>query len=222
MNLKISEIGKILKTLNRVETIEFNTTLPVKVEVKEKISDIRYLIKLGNKEVITKSYTPLTPGKYFGVVKELRGNIQISNLKPLSNIALMLEKIDIKSTDFKDKEKILNHLANAKTKEEFIFFMNILLSFEKKIYHFFINENKKALLQYKFQKNRLKFYAVFNNLGELEGEIYNNRVDIYSPYKNTINLIEKYSHLIDLDVKVFLKDVKPLYEFSENLLNLKV
>ena len=83
MNLKISEIGKILKTINKFSSIEFNTTLPVKLEVKEKISDIRYLIKLGKKEVITKSYTPLAPGKYFAIVKDLRGNIQISNLKPL-------------------------------------------------------------------------------------------------------------------------------------------
>ena len=222
MNLKVSEVGKILKTLNKFSTIEFNTTLPVKLEVKEKISDIRYLIKLGKKEVITKSYTPLKPGKYFAMVKDFKGNIQISNLKPLPNIAIMLEKIDIKSSDFKEKDKILTHLANAKTKDEFIFFMNILLSFERKIYHFFINENKKALLQYKFQKNRLKFYAIFNNLGEIEGEIYNNNLDIYSPYKNTLELIKTYSHLINLNVNVFLKDVKPIYEFNENLINLKV
>jgi len=220
MLLKISETGKILKTLNRLQSIEFNTTLPVKLEVKEKISDIKYLIQLGKKEVITKSFIPLKKGKYFALVKEIQGNINISNLKPLSHIALMLEKIPLKEVN--SKEQILNHLANATSKEEFIFYMNILLSFQKKIYHIFINEKKKALLQYKFQKNKLQFYAVFNNLGELEGEIFGNILNIYSPFKNTLQLIKENENLIDLKVNVFLKEVKPLYEFSENLLNLKV
>ena len=220
MLLKISETGKILKTLNRLQSIEFNTTLPVKLEVKEKISDIKYLIQLGKKEVITKSFIPLKKGKYFALVKETQGNINISNLKPLSHIALMLEKIPLKEVN--SKEQILNHLANATSKEEFIFYMNILLSFQKKIYHIFINEKKKALLQYKFQKNKLQFYAVFNNLGELEGEIFGNILNIYSPFKNTLQLIKENEDLINLKVNVFLKEVKPLYEFSENLLNLKV
>ena len=215
----ISKIGKILNILNRFQTVEFNTTLPVKLEIKEKINEIKYLIQLGKKEVITKSFTPLKKGKYFAIVKEIQGNINISNLKRLSNIAIMLEKIEPKEID--SKHKILNHLANASSKEEFIFYMNILLSFQKKIHHLIINEKKKALLQYKFKKNKLQFYAVFNNLGEIEGEIFNNTLNIYSPFKNTLKLIKDNEDLIDLDVNVFLKEVTPLYEFNENLLNLK-
>jgi len=222
MPLNISKVGKILNTLNKFQTIEFNTTLPVKVEVKEKLSNIKYLLQLGNKEVITKSFIPLKKGKYFALVKEIEGNINISNLKPLSNTALIFEKVKTKNLDNLSKEKILHHLSNASSKEEFIFFMNLLLSLEKKIYHLVINEKKKALLQYKFSKNKLKFYALFNNLGEIEGEIYNNTLDIYSPFKNTLELIKKYSHLIDLKVNTFLKETKPLYEFSENLISLKV
>jgi len=223
MQLKISEVGKLLKTFNKFQTIEFNTSLPVKIEVKEKLTDIKYLIKMGKKEVITKSFVPLKKGKYFAMVKEIGNTLKISDLRELPKIAILLEKIKFKSNDeVITKEHILNHLSNAENKEEFLFFTNILIAMQqKKIHHLIINEKKKALLQYKYSKNRLKFYAVFNNLGEIEGEIYNNNVDIYSPYKNTIELIKKYSDLIDLNVNVFLKDVKPLYEFQNSLLNLK-
>ncbi len=219
MPLKISETAKILKALNRLQTIEFNTTLPVKLEVKEKLSDIKYLIQLGKKEVVTKSFIPLTKGKFFAIVKEIEGNITVSNLAKLSKLALMFEKINPKDTD--TKAQILNHLANAASKEEFLFYMNILLAFNQKIYHLFINEKKKALLQYKFHKNKLKFYAIFQNLGEMEGEIFDNILNIYSPFKNTLQIINENANLINLKVNTFLKETKPLYEFSENLINLK-
>ncbi len=223
MPLKISEVGKLLKTFNKFQSIEFNTSLPVKIEVKEKLNDIKYLVRLGKKEVVTKSFMHLKKGKYFAMVKEIGNTIKISDLRPLPKIAVLLDKIKFKeNSELITKEHILHHLSNAENKEEFLFFTNILIAMQqKKIYHLIINEKKKAILQYKYSKNRLKFYAVFNNLGEIEGEIYNNNLDIYSPYKNTIELIKKYSHLIDLNINIFLKDVKPLYEFNNSLLNLK-
>jgi len=224
MPLKISDVGKILKALNKFEGIgEFNTSLPVKVEVKKAINPITYLINVGNKkDLVTKSKVKLNPGKYFASIKELDGFIQIKNLKPLPKIAIFLEKINF---NFKEKpfnkNNIIHQLANATSKEEFLFFTNVLLAMQKKIYHYIINEKKKALLQYKYSKNKLQFYAIFNNLGEIEGEIFNNLVKIYSPYKEVLNLIEKNKNLINLDIQTFLKNTKPLFEFNENLLNLK-
>jgi len=225
MPLKISEVGKLLKVLNKFEGIgEFNTKLPVKIEIKNQIDEFNYLINLGNKkDLITKSKIKLLPGKYFANIKEFSGNVQISNLKPLPKLALLLENLNIK---FKDKalnkDAVLNHLANSVSKNEFLFFTNVLLALQKKIHHFVITEKKKALMQYKFNKNKLQFYAVFNNLGEIEGEIFSNNLYIYSPYKNVLRLINENSNEINLYVKTFLKkDIKPIYEFSENLLNLK-
>ena len=41
MPLNISKLGKVLKTLNRLEGIkEFNATLPVKIEVKKEIKKV--------------------------------------------------------------------------------------------------------------------------------------------------------------------------------------
>jgi len=225
MPLNISKLGKVLKTLNRLEGIkEFNATLPVKIEVKKEINPIRYLIKLGNREVETKSNLPLIVGKkYFAQINEYKSSIQISNLKPFPEILEILEKISFKEKLIKfSKKEILQHLANSNSKTEFIFFTNILLALQEKIYHLIINEKKKALMQYKYSKNRVKFYAVFNHLGEIEGEITVDSLTIYSPYKATLQLIEQYKD--ELTLNVFLKqtEVKELFNFSENLLNLKV
>jgi hypothetical protein len=225
MPLNISKLGKVLKTLNRFEGInEFNATLPVKIEVKKEINPIRYLIKLGNREIETKSNLPLTVGKkYFAQIKEYKSSIQISNLKPFPEILEIIEKIPFKEKLFKfSKEEILHHLANSNSKTEFIFYTNLLLAFNEKIHHLLINEKKKALIQYKYSKNRVKFYAVFTHLGEIEGEITSDSLTIHSPYKATLRLIEQYKD--ELNLNVFLKqtEVKQLFNFSENLLNLKV
>jgi len=228
MPLNISKLGKILKATNRLEGIkEFNATLPVKIEVKKEINPIRYLIKLGNRELETKSSFPLTVGKrYYAEIYENKTKLQIKNLKEIPQILEMLEKIKINSEKDKiqtfDKKEILQRLALSESKTEFVFFTNMLLAFEQKIYHLIINEKKKAILQYKYSKNRVKFYAVFNHLGELEGEIDSERLIIYSPYSATLQLINEYKNELDLELFIYKKEVFPIYKFSENLLNLKV
>jgi len=227
MPLNISKLGKVLKTLNRVSDVsEFNSTLPVKIEVKKQLNPIRYLIKLGNREVETKSSLPLIIGKkYFAQIKENRTKLQISNLREIPQILEMLEKINVKSTDKTQtftKHEILNTLANSSNKYEFIFFTNMLLALEQNIHHLIINQQKKALMQYKYTKKRVKFYAIFNHLGEMEGEITSDTLTISSPYISTLQLIELYKDELDLKVVLYKKDTKPLYNFSENLLNLKV
>ena len=225
MPLNISKLGRVLKTLNRLEGItEFNATLPVKIEIKKQINPIRYLIKLGNREIETKSYVPLMVGKkYFAQIKENKNSLNISNLKPLPEILELLEKVEIKKniTHF-SKEKILQHIANSNSKLEFIFYTNILMALNQKIYHLIINEKKKALLQYKYQKNKVKFYAVFNHLGEIEGEITTTSLTIFSPFITTINLIDNFKDELNLKLFLYKKEITPIYIFSENLLNLKV
>ena len=225
MPLNISKLGKVLKTLNRLEGIkEFNATLPVKIEVKKEINPIRYLIKLGNREIETKSNLPLIVGKkYFAQIKEYKSSIQISNLKPYPEILEILEKIPFKEKLIKfSKEEILHHLANSNSKTEFIFYTNLLLAFNEKIHYLIINEKKKALMQYKYSKNRVKFYAVYTHLGEIKGEITTDSLTIYSPYMATLRLIELYKDELNLNLILKQKEVKQLFNFSENLLNLKV
>ena len=228
MPLNVSKLGKILKTLNRLETIkEFNASLPVKIEIKKQINPIRYLIKLGNREIETKSYLPLIVGeKYIAEIKENKNQLNISNLKPLPEILDILEKIDLKKTNKSlqtfTKQEIIHHLANSNNKLEFIFYMNLLLALNEKIHHLIINEKKKALLQYKYQKNKVKFYAVFTHLGEMEGEITTETLSIYSPFISTLKLIENFQDELNLKLFLYQKEVNSIYTISENLLNLKV
>ena len=224
MPLSISKIGKILKTINRLNTIEFNAALPIKVEVKKQLNPIRYLIKLGNKEIETRSYTPLEVGtKYLAEIKEQKGVIQIKNLKKLPKIMEMLENISQKKDLIKlDKKEILHHLAHAKNKEEFLLFSNIFFALTQyNIHHLIISEEKKAIIQYKYKKNKLQFYACFTHLGEMEGEIVLPRVKIYSPYISTIRLIQQYKNELDYIIETEKKDVAPIYKFSNNILDLK-
>jgi hypothetical protein len=224
MPLNISKLGKVLKTLNRLQSIEFNSSLPVKIEVLKEINPITYQIKLGNRLTETKSYVPLKPGeKYLAQIKELKHSIQITNLKPYPKLLETLSKIPLEKgfNEFK-KDEVIHHMANASTKNEFLFFANILLAMEKNIYHFAINEEKKALMQFKYSKNKVSFYAVFMHLGELEGEIGESSATIYSPYKNVLSLLKHYESEIDLKINTVLKEPKILYAFSDKLLDLKV
>lgn len=146
MSLNLSKIGKVFKTLNRFEGIkEFNALLPVKIEVKHQINPIKFLIQLGNREIETKSYIPLKIGKkYLAQIKEGKYSIKISNLKEYPKILEILKKIDLKDKILSpQKNEIMHNLANANNKNEFIFWMNILLSLQQKIYHIIINEKKK-------------------------------------------------------------------------------
>jgi hypothetical protein len=225
MPLNLSKIGKVLKTLNRFEGIkEFNASLPVKIEVKKEINPIRFLIQLGNREIETKSYIPLQVGKkYLAQIKEGKYSIHISNLKEYPKILDTLKKINFtKEILTPDKKETMQHLANANNKNEFIFWMNILIAFNQKIYHLIINGKKKAIMQLKYKKNTVKFYAVFEHLGEIEGILYQKSLKLFCEFDSTISLINLYKNELPFIVEVNKKEIDSLYEFSENLINLKV
>jgi hypothetical protein len=236
----ISQVGKILKATNRLNMpTEFNASLPITIEVKKQINPIRYILKLGKKEVETKSYTPLEiGGKYKAQINQTDNKIEIKNLKKLPQIFTKFPdsinySIDdlIKDEPFKSPEKykqfLLNHLANSNNQQEFLFFTQLLLATNQNVYHLFINDEKKSLIQLKPKKKKLKFYGFFENLGGIGGEIYlidEIYLDLMVEFHNSLYLIEK--HLSDLK-GIIINSIKqenltPLFEISgENILNLK-
>jgi hypothetical protein len=81
---------------------------------------------------------------------------------------------------------------------------------------------KKALMQLKYKKNTVKFYAVFEHLGEIEGLLCQNNLKLFCEFDSTINLINLYKNELPFFlVEVRKKEIKPIYEFNENLINLK-
>ena len=220
------KLSKVLSETNRLNTIkDFNTQIPIKIEVLKEINPITYKIKLGRKEVETKSAIPLEVGKkYFAIVKEKKNFVEISNLKEYPKLLEKLDTISFSQNLHLDKEKIIHHLTNAKTKDEFLFFANIFIALQKEIHHLFINEkNNKAIMQYKLEKNKIKFYACYKFLGEIEGEITSKKVKIFTPYKNIADLIINSKETINLAVEVIIKNnIKEIFEFKNTLLDIKV
>ena len=237
----ISQVGKILKATNRLNMpTDFNATLPITITVKKQLNPIRYILQLGNKEVETKSYNPLEVGaKYKANVLQTDSKIEIKNLTKLPNIFnkfpnTIKYSIDdlLKDNPLESNEKyknfLLNHLSNASTKDEFLFYSQMLLAFNQEIKHLFINENnKKSLIQFKQHKRKLNFYAYFEHLGSIGGEIYLTD-EIYMilmvEFQNSFYFIQKYIDELSFNITIKNEKVKPLFEISENnsLLNLKV
>ena len=236
----ISQVGKILKATNRLNMpTEFNASLPITIEVKKQINPIRYILKLGKKEVETKSYTPLEiGGKYKAQINQTDNKIEIKNLKKIPNIFNkfpnsikygiddLLKDDPLKSPD-KYKTFLMKNLAQANNQQEFVFYSQMLLALNQEVYHLFINDEKKSLIQLKPKKKKLKFYGFFENLGGIGGEIYlidEIYLDLMVEFHNSLYLIEK--HLSDLK-GIIINSIKqenltPLFEISgENILNLK-
>ena len=233
--MNISQLGKILKATNRLNMpTEFNASLPIKIIVKKQLNPIRYLLQLGNKQLETKSYKHLEIGaKYLGEIAQKENSINIKNLTKMPKIFDEIPE-DIKTflpdsaDNAKHKDAILKHLANSNTKNEFIFYTNLLLAFQKEIKHFVINEDgKKSLHQIKKEKHKLKFYSFFSNLGPVSGEIFYNDyvyyLNLMVEFQNSINIIKKHiKELKNFEVTIVQASSTPLFEINENgILNLK-
>jgi len=237
----ISQIGKIMKATNRLNMpTEFNSTLPLTIKVKKQLNPIRYMMQLGRKEVEVKSHNKLEVGaNYKAQINQTNNKIEIKNL---SKIPEIFNKIPrnlnytindlIKDNPLKDnthyKNFLLTHLSDANTKDEFIFFTQLLLAENQQIKHLFIKENeKKALLQLKYKKRKLKFYGFFENLGSIGGEFFLSDeiyLNLMVEFQNSLRLIQNnIDELKGISVNITQQKVKPLFEVSENnLLNIKV
>ena len=121
----------------------------------------------------------------------------------------------------------MKNLAQANNQQEFVFYSQMLLALNQEVYHLFINDEKKSLIQLKPKKKKLKFYGFFENLGGIGGEIYlidEIYLDLMVEFQNSLYLIKKN---LDELKGVIINSIKqekttPLFEVSENsLLNLK-
>jgi hypothetical protein len=235
----ISQIGKIMKATNRLNMpTEFNSTLPLTITVKKQLNPIRYILQLGKKELEVKSYTKLEIGtNYKAQINQLNNKIEIKNLSKIPTIFNKIPKNlnytidDLIKENLNDdkgyKHFLLNHLANSNSKDEFIFFTQLLLANNQQIKHLFINEKKKrALMQLKYKKNRLKFYGFFEHLGAIGGEMFladTIYLNLMVEFQNSLTLInQNIDELKGIVVNIKQEKIKPLFEVSDNnLLNLK-
>ncbi len=222
---------------------QFNATLPIAIEVLQKLSPTRYMLKLGNTTLITKSLNELLVGtKYWAQMsKNADGLIALSNLimQPkilthLSNAPLRFNEEQLR--DFENKPNPWEHFKNAlfekaataENKAEFNFYMQMLLSLHNKVLTLPLNiQERESLLQMRKKRSKglyeIEFYAVFSMLGALRGRLLSDgtSIDLYinTPFQSTAILLQNNIQYLKGIARFAInvqKDVQPLYEFKES------
>ncbi len=197
MITQLAQIAKIDALLSKLSIKRFNAILPVTVEVLQKSEPQKYDLKIGAKELSTKSAIDLEVGKkYWAVMGENMKTGTISLSKLLKNPAFfqkgkepiflpevsarkMMEILSSKSPKAHMKTIFLNHLGNAGSKQEFMTLANMILALNENIFTMFLkHEQNRTLFQFKKRASQsqtssedgiIDFYAAFEHIGPLEG-----------------------------------------------------
>ncbi len=197
---RLSQLVKINNLLNETKSTHFNSILPMKIDVVEKLYANRYKLLLGNKILQTKSDLNLEVGEsYWGVMREnpKSGTISLSKLLKFPHLLKNIKnipKFDIeqiknifsqKNPKVELKAILLEHLATSSSQKEFLTIINILHALEANVFTFVMTTNNKdAIFQFKKrdkkkvnhinsedENQKVDFYAGFTNLGPMEGVI---------------------------------------------------
>ena len=194
----LSKIEAILAKIN-AKTVTFNTTLPVTIDVKEKLEPQKFLLQVGKREMTTKSALELEVGKqYWGVMKEdvklkspslsqllqkphlLQGK---KGLLPTFTTAQLETLLSSEKPKEMMKFTLLEKMAQATSKHEFMSLSNMIQALHENVFTFVMAHNQKeTLFQLKKRKSKhskeekeedskIDFYAAFENLGPVEGVI---------------------------------------------------
>jgi len=243
-----------LKALSKLDALgskntnpkELNSTLPIKIEVVSKLYGIKYMLKMGNVETVTKSLKELDVGRtYWAMMQRTNiGSITLSNLTPQPKIlefskffSMDLAVLEKASKGTKEsffsafKQEVLNKLAASVDRNEFWLWTNVMLSLQQGVFTLpFRYDEKEHLLQLRKRaaKDIIDFYAVFPNLGEIDGLIkqFNNELflELRVQFPSVKKYLEKNANELNgvlLSKIEVIKDIKALFSFNNSLLDLK-
>lgn len=250
----IKQMGQLTQVQNQLQNAagkptQFNASLPLRLEVMEKLQGIRYMIKVGNIAMETKSIKDLeVGGKYWALMgKNTSGSITLSNLIKQPNL-LKEENIPLKLSNeamgqFLQGENpfdvmkgfLTDRLGNAESKWEFAFLSHMLMSLKHKVLTLplhYDDAKKNGFMQLRKKKienqNALEFYSVFANLGATWGVLYNLdsgiRLDIYVMYESVARILKNNLHALEFIAEANINvdsRITPLYDFSDSLLDLE-
>ncbi|WP_263832761.1 hypothetical protein [Sulfurospirillum oryzae] len=218
-------------------SINFNANLPVTIEVLKQIDALRYRLKIGRKELTTKSNQNLKVGqKYWANFFESKGGIlTISNLyrqpQLFENEAYFLpisieQLFERKSFSFNDfKAFLLKQLSNEQlSKELFKIYGYMLLALSKATIHIpLIHQGKKVMVQFQKQTDEtLLIYLAFEHLGPLWGILSQTELHISAMYEKSFHYLQKESAKLGIITHLTLqKEIKPLFDLSDMVLDLK-
>jgi hypothetical protein len=229
---QLSPIRYLLQLGNKEVEVKSYTKLEIAKKYKAEIDQTNNKIEIKNLSKLPTIFTKMPSTLNYTIDDLIKDNFK--NIKNYQSFKDNLE--DIKNNILKDdalndnknyKHFLLHHLASSTSKDEFIFFTQLLLAENQQIKHLFINEKKKrALMQLKYKKNKLKFYAFFENLGAISGEMFLTDtiyLNLMVEFQKSLTLIsQNIDKLKGISVNITQEKVKPLFEISENnLLNIK-
>lgn len=249
----IKQLGQLAQIQNNLQNsatqaTQFNATLPMRLEVMEKMQGIRYMLKIGNITMETKSLKELEiGGKYWAMMAKSNGSITLSNLikqpdllktqnTPLKlNPEAMAQFLKEGENPFETmKGFLMDRLAQAESKWEFAFLSHMLMSLRQKVLtlplHY--DEKKDGFLQLRKKRannyDYLEFYSVFANLGATWGYLYNFnngiKLDISVMYESIAKLLKNNLNELEFINQVNIhtnSEIKPLYDFNNFLLDLE-
>lgn len=249
----LTPINTTKALLRKLTSIEVNAILQVGIKVLKKSDANSFLIQLGRHNFTTKSDIPLETGiEYWAQLSQTKeGIVQLKRIHPKPKLLQKIEFFKFEQELFDSiiknsktansiKDQIIQILAHTNSKDEFESLTQMLLSLHNGILTLPIEEKgKKMLLQMRKRAGRknesesssIEFYASFNNLGPIEGEIlqanqalhlklklfYHRSVSILKKYCDnlegfsSINIIEKESYILpfwDGSEKNYLLDIK--------------
>lgn len=244
---RLTQITQLLHTAAKEK--HFNASLPLTIKVLAKLKGDLYLLQIGSQKIETKSHKELLiGGRYWGEMgKSSLGHIALRNLVMQPQILqsfqhsplhfsiddlkslFSLEEQTEESNIFEDfKDFILQKLANASSKNEFLFLSNMLLALKSGVLNLIVGEKENILQVKKIATNKVRFTAIMPILGMIEGEIthqnQDNILDIKVLYESTKEILEKnLEDIRGFKVGVIRLDqnIKPMYEFKEQLLDIK-
>jgi hypothetical protein len=172
----------------------YNASLPISIEVLELVGFKRYRLKVGHKEMTTKSMKPLNKGeRYWGNFSEAKdGILTISHLRKKPEIMqndsafFHVDSFDFLSPFLEASEPslilkkwLLEALAVCEDESSFRTLSSMLLALHDGIVHLPLNINSKTLLlQWRENQNLnrswIEFYLAYDNLGGIKGKIDTN------------------------------------------------
>jgi hypothetical protein len=222
--------------------------------VAKKQDALRYTLLMGSREVETKSHKELeVGGRYWGEVKTGTGGvINLSNLKKKpsflqKNFNFKLDGETVLKELTKEggienlKNQLLKRAGESESANEFKFYTNMALKLDEgKISLPILYADKEFFLQLQEKKRparekdnqplkqkSVQFYAVFNNLGPIEGTVYlqENQKTLHLGvlYASTLELLKSQSEQLDMETLFSIKrEIEPLFEMDEKLLDISV
>ena len=233
---QIVNIAKIETLLANLKTKRFNSVLPITIDVLDKGDKNQYTLKIGNRELQTKSAMALDVGsKYWGVMKEDLNTaptlsqllkkpkllqMQRKNFLPELNSAKLQELITKENPKAELKMVLLERLSQSVSKNEFMTLTNMIAALNENVFTMVLKEgNQSTMFQFKKRKKstldskedvKIDFYAAFENLGPVEGVVSvingERKVSLSLFYEESLAFLKNELEYLDLEGLLYKKD----------------